>query len=150
MNRILLLTVIALFLTLPLLAQTGYAPIDLNPFHNKGLFNNNKLQMSHSVGFEAGSSSSGYGYYLSRYTNHINYRFSSKLDLDIDLSLVNFGSATTAKGISFNSDNSSKIIPEFSLKYKPSDSVSFEIQYRQAPTFDQYRYSPWYSWLDKE
>ncbi len=136
---------------LPVFAQTDYTPLDMNPFHRGSLFGSNKLSMSHSLGFEAGTSSNGYGYYLSRYTNHIGYKFSSKLDLDIDLNLVNFGSADIGKGISFNSDNKSRIIPEFSLRYKPSDSVSLELGFHQVSRYDRYNRFPWSaSYFDKE
>lgn len=150
MKKSLILISLLVCLALPVLAQTDYTPIDMNPFHKGSLFGSNRLSMSHSLGFEAGTSSNGYGYYLSRYTNHIGYKFSSKLDLDIDLSLVNFGSASTGKGIEFNSDNKSKIIPEFSLRYKPSDSVSLELQFRQAPAYNRYSLFPWSSNFDKE
>ncbi|HRQ67088.1 MAG TPA: hypothetical protein P5170_00710, partial [Candidatus Syntrophosphaera sp.] len=109
-----LIGILILLLSLPLLAQIDMPKPNLNPYKGSGtpLFGLNKLSMSHSLGFEAGTSSSGRGYYLSRYTNHINYAFNPKLDLELDLSLVNYGS--TSK-LQFNSDNNTKVIPEFRL-----------------------------------
>ncbi|HQB98081.1 MAG TPA: hypothetical protein PKZ46_04035, partial [Candidatus Cloacimonadota bacterium] len=99
------------------------------------------LKMSHSMGFEAGTSSMGSGYYLSRYTNHMKYQFNPKLELDVDLNFVNFGSLNTNTGFALNDDNNSKILPEFSLRYKPSDSMSFEIRMSQGLLTQQ---RPWY------
>jgi hypothetical protein len=92
------------------------------------------------MGFEAGSSSSGDGYYLSRYTNHIQYQFNPKLELNVDLNFINFGSANTNKSIEFNEDNQSKVIPEFSLKYRPSDNFHVEFRYEQGYSpYSRYR-----------
>ena len=144
MKKLILATVLVLLAAYPLLAQIDFPKPNLNPFKGSSLLKSNKLSMSHSMGFEAGTASGGNGYYLSRYTNHIAYSFNSKLKLDLDLNFINFGSASTARGISFNQDNSSRILPEFSLNYKPSDSVSFELHYRQAPSsLYQYSNRPW-------
>jgi len=133
-----LIGILILLLSLPLLAQIDMPKPNLNPYKGSGtpLFGLNKLSMSHSLGFEAGTSSSGRGYYLSRYTNHINYAFNPKLDLELDLSLVNYGS--TSK-LQFNSDNNTKVIPEFRLNYRPSDSVNLSVEFRQG--------TPWYTGL---
>lgn len=135
--------IISLLILAPLSAQIDMSRLELNPFMRKALAPN-KLQISHSMGFEAGASSSGDGYYLSRYTNHINYKFNPKLELDLDLNFVNFGSATTNSGLNFNDDNRSKILPEFSLRYRPSDSVSLEIRMEQAPSYRRGLFNPWY------
>jgi len=127
---------------LPLMAQYDIPRPDFNPFslHSPML---QKLSMSHSMGFEAGSSSRGDGYYLSRYTNHLSYAFSPKLELDLDLNFVNFGSLNTSQSFSLNDDNDSKVLPEFSLRYRPSDSMTFELKMSQGmmrPT------RPWYEY----
>lgn len=125
---------------LPLMAQYDIPRPDFNPFsmHNPALAN---LSMSHSMGFEAGSSSRGDGYYLSRYTNHLNYAFSPKLELDLDLNFVNFGSMNTSQSFSLNEDNDSKVLPEFSLRYRPSDSMTFELKMSQGMMRPM---RPWY------
>ena len=125
---------------LPLMAQYDIPRPDFNPFsmHSPVLAN---LSMSHSMGFEAGSSSNGSGYYLSRYTNHLKYALSPKLDLDLDLNFVNFGSMNSSKSFSVNDDNDSKILPEFSLRYRPSDSMTFELKVSQGMLRPM---RPWY------
>lgn len=151
MKKLILATLLVVLAAYPLLAQIDFPKPNLNPFKGSSLLIPNKLSMSHSMGFEAGTASGGNGYYLSRYTNHISYKFNPKLALDLDLNFVNFGSTSTMSGISFNQDNKSKILPEFSLSYKPSDSVSFELHYKQSP-YSLYRYEnrPWAAMWDQE
>lgn len=125
---------IALIMTvaiLPLMAQYDIPRPDFNPFTLQSSALNN-LSMSHSMGFEAGTSSAGSGYYLSRYTNHMKYQFTPKLELDLDLNFVNYGSMNTQQSFSLNDDNDSKVLPEFSLRYRPSDSMTFEIKMSQG------------------
>ncbi|MDD4223090.1 MAG: hypothetical protein PHD87_00690 [Candidatus Cloacimonetes bacterium] len=135
--KVTLIGILALLLSLPLLAQIDMPKPDLNPYKGSKapLLSLDRLSMSHSMGFEAGTSSAGGGFYLSRYTNRIRYAFNPKLDLELDLSLVNFGS--TSSKLEFNSDNSTKVIPEFRLNYRPSDSVNLSVEFRQG--------APWYS-----
>lgn len=111
---------------------------------SSSLFNPYKMKMSHSMGFSAGTSSSGLGFYESRYTNHISYQFNPKLDLAIDLNFVNYGSTTNSKSfsISSNDDNKSRIIPGFSLNYRPSDAISLRIEYNA-------RQNSSYPWLSR-
>jgi hypothetical protein len=71
----------------------------------------------------------------------MKYQFSPKLELDLDLNFVNFGSMNTGSKFSVNDDNRNKILPEFSLRYKPSDSVNFEIRMSQGLLMQR---SPWY------
>ncbi len=135
-----------------LTAQTQFYPADngnLTGSVTSSLFNPYKLKMSHSMGFAAGTSSQGLGYYESRYTNHLSYEFSPKLDLALDLNFVNYGSASFNKSfdIETNDDNKTKILPEFNLRYKPSDSVLIQFGYRTMG-----RSYPWYGhpldWLE--
>jgi hypothetical protein len=95
------------------------------------------------MGFQAGTSSIGEGYYLSRYTNHIQYKFNPKLELDLDLNFVNYGSVDTSSKFSMNDDNSNKLIPEFSLRYKPSDSILIQVQMNHGGYATQTR-KAWY------
>jgi hypothetical protein len=105
------------------------------------LFNPYKLKMWHSMGFSAGSSSNGLGFYESRYTNHIKYEFNPKLALELDLNFVNFGTTSSGKGFSIesNDDNKTKILPEFSLTYKPTNSMTINLEYRNYRNY----YNPW-------
>jgi hypothetical protein len=140
-----IVTLIASLFLLPLLAQVDLPRPNLNPFNNgtSSILSLDRLSVSHSMGFEAGTSSVGDGYYLSRYTNHMKYTFNPKLELDLDLNFVNFGSMNTASRFEFNDDNANRIIPEFSLRYKPSDSISIQVQmnhsgYLNSPFYNRY------------
>lgn len=95
--------------------------------------------MRHSMGFEAGTATHGDGYYLSRYTNHLIYSFNPKLVLDLDLNFVNFGSMNTKDKFELNSDNSTKVVPEFSLRYKPKDNILIQFQMVQGGLYRSYR-----------
>lgn len=129
MKKLLLITALSLML-LPLLAQISMPRPDFNPYSLKSSLPN--LNMSHSMGFQAGTSSSGSGYYLSRYTNHLSYKLSPKMDLDVDLNFVNFGSMNTGSSFSLNDDNDTKLLPEFSLRYQPKENMSFELRMGQG------------------
>ncbi|MBM4398851.1 MAG: hypothetical protein FJ041_00770 [Candidatus Cloacimonetes bacterium] len=116
---------------------------------SSSLLNPYKLKMSHSMSFSAGTSSNGLGFYESRYTNHLKYEFSPKLDLAVDLNFVNFGTATSSGGFSFegNDDNKTKVLPDFSLNYKPSDKISIKVEYKNYRDFN-----PWFgrtsNWME--
>ncbi len=142
MKNIMILT-LALLFALPLMAEWELPRPDFNPWRESGssLLNPDRLAMSHSMGFSAGTSSSGNGYYLSRYTNHLRYQFNPKLDLALDLNLVNFGS--TSSNFTFNKDNASKVIPEFRLNYRPTDGVNISFEFAQGYPWQTSR-SPWY------
>lgn len=138
-----LIGIMVLMLSLPLLAQINMPKPNLNPYKESGssLLSRDRLSMSHSMGFTAGTNSAGGGYYLSRYTNSIFYSINPKLNLELDLSLVNYGS--TSSKLEFNSDNTTKVIPEFRLNYRPSDSVNLSVEFRQgSPWYNDQR--PWY------
>ncbi|MFA7543854.1 MAG: hypothetical protein WCY84_05715 [Candidatus Cloacimonadaceae bacterium] len=122
-----ILAIIALSLVLmPLVAQYALPKPSFSPYSMKKALPN--LNMSHSMGFEAGSSSKGEGYYLSRYTNHINYALSPNLGLKLDLNFVNIGGLNTSKSLNFGKDNESMILPDFSLHYQPKENLSFELR----------------------
>lgn len=134
MKKLLILMTLIAGLSL-LSAQNSVFNTDTNSLTgsvSSSLLNPYKLKMSHSMGFTAGTASNGLGFYESRYTNHLQYDFSSKLNLALDLNFVNYGSTTMSKGFSLegNDDNKTRILPEFSLSYKPTNSISIQLQYR--------------------
>ena len=120
-----------ILLSLPLMAQIDLPKPNFSLMNasRTPLFDISKLKMSHSVGFEAGASSMG-GYYLSRYTNHLKYSFNPKLDLKMDLSVINYGSSNAK--FKLNDDNRSQLVPGFILDYHPSDSFKIKLEYRQG------------------
>ena len=123
---------IILLLAIPLSAQVidnAFTPNLLMP----SFINQNKMSINHSVSFSGGVSSNNQSFYQSVYTNHISYQFHPKLDLKVDLNFVNFGTATYQSGIDFegNNDNTSKVLPNFQLNWKPSESTNVTIEFKQ-------------------
>jgi hypothetical protein len=105
-----------------------------------------RLSMSHTVSFTTGISSNKQTYYQSLYTNHLQYTFSPKLKLNVDLNFTNFGTATYKRGLEFegNKDNMSDVFPEFSLLYQPSENTSIVIEYRRInPYYINYNRRSW-------
>jgi hypothetical protein len=133
----------AILLVLPLVAQVNLInpALFLGDMDNNSLLNPARLNMGHSMGFMAGTSSLGNGYYLSRYTNHLSYAFSQKLKMELDLNVINYGSTSTS--FKLNNDNSTRIVPDFRLSYKPSDNMHFQIEFHQGDYFPHY-YNHWY------
>ncbi len=103
-----------------------------NP-NNYSLLNPNNYTMNHSMSFST-AYSSGVSLYQSRYTNHISYQVNDKLDINVDLHLTNFGTANVTKGfnIESNDDNSTDMVPDFSINYRPTENTSIHFVYRGA------------------
>ncbi len=126
-------TLILVMISATIFAE-NFNSMDLSTFQVPSFLDMNKVNVSHSISFTSSVSSNGYGSYESVYTNHLNFNFNPKLSLDIDLNFVNFGTATFHKiyDIEGNNDNDSAIIPEFSLKFQPSDNTSIILEVRRG------------------
>lgn len=139
MKRIILVTLLILAFSLNAeVINSAFTPELLMP----SVLNINNLTINHSMSFSSSISSNSLSAYESVYTNHINYMFSPKLNLKVDLNFINFGSATYQGGIEFdgNNDNTSRILPNFQLNYKPSEKMNFTIEFRQYNSpFDRNR-----------
>lgn len=122
-------------LILPLGADS-FQPGFFNPNYSlPSLLNPDNLSVRHSMSFVSGVSSDNTGFYQSRYTNHLFYEFSSKLNLAVDLNFVNHGSIQHQgwSSVKANDDNTTNVLPNFSLQYKPSDNTSVIIQFQSYP-----------------
>lgn len=125
-----------LIMLAPLFAGWDLPKPNFSPYQsNNSLLSMDKLTMSHSMGFAAGSSSDGTGYYLSRYTNHMLYKFNPKLEMGVDLNFVNFGGMNTSSKLSFEDNNTSRVIPDFMLNYKPADNLLFQFRMTYGTSF---------------
>ena len=130
MKKIILVTLLILAFSLNAeIINSAFTPELLMP----SMINMNNLTINHSMSFSSSISSNSQSAYESVYTNHINYKFSSKLNLKVDLNFINFGTATYQGGIEFdgNNDNTSRVLPNFQLNYKPSEKMNFTIEFRQ-------------------
>jgi len=114
-------------------AQFNEPVFRLPSYQLGGIFNPEIMTMNHSMSFMSGTSSTGYGFYQSAYTNHLRFDLRDNLKFSIDTSLVNFGSMHHQDNIKFssNKDNQNVIVPAFSLEYKPTDNTTIQIQYQQ-------------------
>ena len=135
-NFIILL--ILLIVSIPLIGQT--TPTAFNPHYQlPSLINPNKIEMSHSISFSS-AFSNGDAAYQSKYTNHIKFNLRKNLKLNVDLNLVNFGTANfNSFDIEGNNDNVTKILPDFSLEYKPTDNMTIKVEYNQSTPLNYYR-----------
>jgi len=144
MKKIMMLLIIILSISLNAeIMNNAFTPELLMP----SIINMNKLTMNHSMTFSSSFSSNNNNFYQSVYTNHLNYEFSQNLNLKIDLNFVNFGTATYKSGIEFegNNDNTSKVLPNFQLDYRPNDNMRFTIEFRQYNSpFGRDYFSPGY------
>ena len=147
MRKVLLITMLLVML-LPLIAQSDIPRPNFSPYNNNGssLLNWNKLSLSHSLGFQAGTASTGEGYYLSLYTNHLKYKFNPKLEMNLDLNFVNYGGFNTASKLELDNANYSRIIPEFSLRYTPRDNIQIQFQMISGSILNPYKNSYLQNW----
>ena len=130
MKKIMLIALLILAFNLNAeIINSAFTPELLTP----SMINMNNFTINHSMSFSSSISSNSQSAYESIYTNHLNYKFNSKLNLKVDLNFINYGSATYQGGIEFdgNNDNTSRILPNFQLNYKPSEKMNFTIEFRQ-------------------
>jgi len=115
-----------------------------NPHYSlPSFFNPQNVDMSHTFSFSSSMSSGGNAAYQSMYTNHLKFYLHPKVDFDVDLNFVNYGTASFSSSfdIEGNNDNQSKVLPDFSLNYRPTENTSIRIEYRSAiPTNNLYHY----------
>lgn len=139
---------IILTLSIFLVISLSYSQSSFTPQLRKfSLLNPNKLSVNHSVSFMSGFSSNNNAFYHSQYTNHIQYRFNPKLTLNLDLNFVNMGTAKFSDNFNIegNNDNNSKVLPEFSLNYRPTENMNIKIEFRQGNVY-HLRNNPFRRW----
>lgn len=101
-----------------------------------GFLSSDKFSMHHSIGVSY-SSIGGYGTSLATYTNSMMYRFSDKMNVQLDASFVT--SPYSSFGKEFQNSIQGIYISRAAFNFKPWDDVSFSIQYRSIPN---YYYNP--------
>ena len=118
-----------------------------------GFINPDNFSMHHT--FELSYSTfGGNGLALGVYTNSMAYKFSDKLNVEADLSVVN--SPYNSFGKEFSKQINGFYLSRAQINYKPTDNMNIMIQYRNVPmTFYNpysyyggygygYGYSPFY------
>lgn len=109
------------------------------------LLDPNSYEMNHSITSLVGYSG-GQSLYENTYTNHITYNLSENFKMKLDLHFTNFGTAKINNNfnIESNGDNSSEVIPDFSMEYKPSKNTRIIFQYRGATNSPTVRRNYWW------
>ncbi len=94
----------------------------------------NNLKMSQSISFSTTyNSGTKSAYYLSNFCNSFKLPLSDKLKLALDLNFVNFGKFGSSSPMISNENT--KILPNFSLDYAPTENMRFRIEYQSYPTY---------------
>ncbi len=124
------------FLSINLLLWCGVSDGYYNnpDFRLPSLFDANDIDMHHSLTFSSGFSSTGNGYYSNTYTNHLKFNLHKNLDFKLNLNFVNDGTMKFNNNydVNWNDDNSSHLIPEFQLEWRPSENSTLRIQFEQG------------------
>lgn len=95
-----------------------------------GFFNPNNFFMKHSVSLSY-ATSGGDAISLGVYTNSMMYKFSDKLNIQIDASLVN--SPYSSFGKSFSNQINGIYLSKAELNYQPSDNFKMSVRFSQFP-----------------
>lgn len=111
-----------------------------------GFINPDNFSMRHSFNLSY-STFGGSGLALGVYTNSMAYKFSDKLDLQTDISIVN--SPYNSLGQDFAKQINGVYLSRVQMNYKPADNMSIIIQYRNIPggfypSYYYGGYSPFY------
>jgi len=112
-----------------------------------GLINPDNFTMKHSFGLSYTAFGGLGGMALGVYTNSMSYKFSDKLDLETDISVVN--SPYNSFGKEFSKQINGVYLSRAQLTFKPADNLNVIIQYRSVPAnyYSPYgygSYSPFY------
>jgi hypothetical protein len=104
-----------------------------------GFFNPDNFQMNHSYNLSY-SSFGGNGIALGVYTNSMFYKFSNKLNIQLDASLVH--SPYNSLGKNFQNNINGIYLSKAQINYNPSKDFHNSIQYRNLPYtyYDPYSY----------
>ncbi len=97
-----------------------------------GFINPDNFSMHHSFGLSY-STFGGQGMSLATYTNSMMYKFSDKMNVQLDASFVT--SPYSSLGKDFQNSIQGVYISRAAFSYRPWDDVSISIQYRNIPNY---------------
>jgi hypothetical protein len=112
-----------------------------------GFINPDNFSMHHSFGLSYSSFGNSGGMALGVYTNSMAYKFSDRLNLETDISVVN--SPYNSYGNEFSKQINGVYLSRAQLTFKPTDNMNIIIQYRSVPggyysPYGYGSYSPFY------
>lgn len=114
-------------------------------------FNSDNFRMNHSFDISYQTFGSAGSLALTTYTNSMFYKINDQLDIQADISLIN--SPYNSFGKNFSSKINGLYLSRAQINYRPSENLSFTLQYRNFPVFyNSYYYnSPFFyrSWSDE-
>jgi len=96
-----------------------------------GFINPDNFTMHHSFGLSYSAFGGVGGMALGVYTNSMAYKFSDKLNLETDISVVN--SPYNSFGKDFSKQINGVYLSRVQLNYKPTDNMNIILQYQQVP-----------------
>lgn len=97
-----------------------------------GFINPDNFIMHHSFGLSY-STFGGQGMSLANYTNSMMYKFSDKMNVQLDASFVT--SPYSSLGKDFQNSIQGIYVSRAAFNYRPWDDVSISIQYRNIPNY---------------
>ncbi len=93
----------------------------------------NNLKMSQSISFSTTyNSGTKSAYYLSNFCSSFKLPLSEKLNLALDLNFVNYGKFGVSSPLISNENT--KVLPNFSLDYAPTQNLRLHIEFNSFPT----------------
>ncbi len=95
-----------------------------------GFFNPNNFSMKHSISLSY-ATAGGNAISLGVYTNSMMYKFSDKLNIQVDASLVN--SPYSSFGKEFSNQINGIYLSKAEVNYQPSDNFKMSIRFSQYP-----------------
>ncbi len=95
-----------------------------------GFFNPNNFSMKHSVSLSY-ATAGGNAVSLGVYTNSIMYKFSDKLNIQVDASLVN--SPYSSFGKNFSNQINGIYLSKAEVNYQPSETFKMSLRFSQYP-----------------
>lgn len=112
-----------------------------------GFINPDNFSMHHSFGLSYTAFGNTGGMALGTYTNSMSYKFSDRLNIETDISIVN--SPYNSYGQEFSKQINGVYLSRAQLTYKPTDNMNIIIQYRTVPggyysPYGYGGYSPFY------
>jgi len=114
-----------------------------------GLFNPNNFSMKHSISLSYATFGNN-AVSMGVYTNSMMYKFSDKLDIQVDASLVN--SPYSSFGKEFSNQINGIYLSKAQITYKPSEDVKFMVRFSQSPYnyYNPYGFNRFSSFYDDD
>ncbi len=114
-----------------------------------GFINPNNFSMKHSIGLSYATFGNN-AVSMGVYTNSMMFKFSDKLNIQVDASLVN--SPYSTFGTEFSKQINGIYLTRAQINYQPSEDVRFMVKFSQSPynSYNPYGFNRFSSFYDDE